>query len=205
MGWPTEDVDLTTTLSGENQSDDWIAVESGATQRSVVLAGKNDQLIGLIGEVGHYLKRIKAVVTTSANSQVVIKDGTPTAAITSATHASTACTTTVINTATITAALATNQYAGYILRIAGQARRIVSHPSTAGNAVAALTLDHALSAIPGTAITFTIDDFSNVYELLPAGMAVGTYEILIEERATGPGWRITTDSGVSVIATGKFS
>lgn len=71
-GYP---VNLTTLLSGENQSVGAIEVIDGGGEYETVAASQTNQVLGTIGAVGDYLGRLVCVVSTAATAQVQIKDG----------------------------------------------------------------------------------------------------------------------------------
>jgi hypothetical protein len=71
-GYP---VNLTTLLSGENQSVGALEVIDGGGEYETVAASQTNQVLGTIGAVGDYLGRLVCVVSTAATAQVQIKDG----------------------------------------------------------------------------------------------------------------------------------
>lgn len=76
-GYP---VNLTTLLSGENQSVGALEVIDGGGEYEVVLANTGSfQTLGTIGAAGDYLGRLVCVVTTTTTAQVQIRDGLGTA------------------------------------------------------------------------------------------------------------------------------
>ena len=194
-----------TTAAGENITFDWQKTEAGATQYRNILPGQVDQVLGSIGAPSDYLKRILAVVTNSAASRVVLKEGTPSPKKTINTHGSTASTTTVLNTAINVDSVIADQYKDHMVRVAGGPyRKILTHPAFAAGVVNSFTLDVALPAAPAVNVAIVIEFPEYVMEILPIGAPVGTNGILIENHCGGNGWRISTDTSVSVRASGDF-
>jgi hypothetical protein len=191
-------------ISGEDPVNDVMKVVSGGSMYENLLGSQSDAVLGTTGAVGDYLERLVVKIFTSANSAVSLKDGTPAASVTSTTHASTASTTTVINSAIISGTITTDQYVGYLLRINGAVRRITANNSGTG-AVHAFTLDHALPSAPSTSVAFTIETYGLSFEILPAGAPVGTQILNLGLKSLYGAWSISTDSGVSVLACGKFT
>lgn len=199
-------INLGSLISGEDPNNSWLGTADGASQYVTSRSGLSDRVLGSTGSFGDYLKSVVVVVNSSANSQVILKDGAPTTLLSSGvTHASTASTTTVISSSINTSAITVNQYAGYILRIAGQARRIVSNPASAAGSVNAFTLDHALQAVPGLGVAFSVESIGQSFELIPTGVPAGTYSIPLGLKSANGGWKVTTDIGVTLVATGKFT
>lgn len=196
---------LDTQLAGENLTFDWQKQEAGATQGRNTLPGRTDQVIGSIGGQSDYLKRVLCPVSNSAASRVVLKEGNPAPKKTLTTHASTASTTTVLNTAINVESVVADQYKDHLVRVdGGRYSKILTHAAFAANAVNSYTLDEALPVAPGTGKTIVIEFPEWVAEILPNGAPVQTHIIPIERHCTGPGWRISTNTGVGAISSGDF-
>ena len=71
-GYP---VNLTTLISGENQSLGALEVIDGVGDYETVAASQTDQVLGSTGAAGDYLGKLICVVATAATAQVQIKDG----------------------------------------------------------------------------------------------------------------------------------
>lgn len=196
---------LGTKLAGENTDFDWTKQEAGAIERRNVLPGQTDVVLGSIGASTDYLKRVSAVVSSSAASRVVIKDGLPSPKKALTTHASTASTTTTLNTAINTEAVTADQFKDHLVRVGtGPYRKILTHSAYAAGVVNSYNLDVALPAAPGTNVAIVIEFPDLVWEILPVGAAVDTHPLLIEQHCTGAGWRLSTDTGVSTFNNGDF-
>jgi hypothetical protein len=194
-----------TLAAGENQDRDWQAVANGADQVLAVQSGMLDTLLGVTGAAGDFLHHLDVYITDSTKSQVVIRDGVTAPSLSLITHASTASTTTVINTATNPAAVTADQYKGSLLKVGGEYRRILTHTAFAANAVNTYTLDRALSAAPGTGVAFVIEDRRYVWELIPNGMTAAAMQWDCQFRSYQAGWRLTTEAGVRLRAVGDFT
>jgi hypothetical protein len=194
-----------TLAAGENQDRDWQAVANGADQVLSVQSGMLDALLGVTGAAGDFLHHVDVYITDSTKSQVVIRDGVTAPSLSLTTHASTASTTTVINTATNPAAVTADQYKGSLLKVGGEYRRILTHTAFAANAVNTYTLDRALSAAPGTGVAFVIEDRRYVWELIPNGMTAAAMQWDCQFRSYQAGWRLTTEAGVRLRAVGDFT
>lgn len=198
-------VKMDTMLAGETPDKDWIKVESGAGMNKTVLSGKVDFPLGSIGAAGDYLKRINAVVTNSATSRVVMKEGLPLPKKQINTHGATASTTTTLNTAINPDAVVADQYKDHLVRVGTSGyRKILSHAAFAAGVVNAYTLDVALSAAPAVNTPIYIENPDLVIEVLPNGVTVDTHPILVERYCAGPGWRISTEATVSAFCSGDF-
>jgi hypothetical protein len=66
---------LSELITGENQSLGALEVIDGVGEYETVAASQTDQVLGATGAAGDYLHRLICVVSTAANSQVQIKDG----------------------------------------------------------------------------------------------------------------------------------
>jgi hypothetical protein len=75
-GYP---VNLTTLITGENQSLGALEVIDGVGDYETVAASQTNQVLGGTGAAGDYLGRLICVVATAATAQVQIKDGSLTA------------------------------------------------------------------------------------------------------------------------------
>jgi hypothetical protein len=71
-GYP---VNLTTLISGENQSLGVLEVIDGVGDYETVAASQTNQVLGGTGAAGDYLGKLVCVVSTAATAQVQIKDG----------------------------------------------------------------------------------------------------------------------------------
>lgn len=192
--------------AGENLTFDWQKSEAGATDPGgTVLPGAVDQLLGSVGAVTDYLKRLNAVVSSGTDSRVVLKEGNPIPKKSLTTHASTPSTTTVLNTAVNTEAVFANQFRDHLVRVgAGPYRKILTHPAFAANVVNSYTLDQALDVAPGTGVAIVIENPTMVFEYLPLGATVTTHPLMVERHCRGEGWRVSTGLTVSCVPTGDF-
>lgn len=75
-GYP---VNLTTLISGENQSLGALEVIDGVGEYETVAASQTNQVLGSTGAAGDYLGKLICVVATAATAQVQIKDGSESA------------------------------------------------------------------------------------------------------------------------------
>lgn len=184
--------------------------------------GSNGQVLGITGAPGDYLDKLVMAVFTSTQSRVTLQDvsapsftntGTGTA-FTSVTVCNFG-TTTAFTNAQMIALL--DQYlicsvtltgvTGNVL-IARQITGVAIGPGTTPNFNVILTLDTlTVNGIAATAIATTAGQafISPLIQILPASTAVGTYDYYFHMKSKYGGWRLFTDSGVSVLATGKFT
>jgi hypothetical protein len=70
---------VTSQLYGENPLLGALGVYEGPSEYENVAASQSNQVIGAVGGVGDYLKRLVCIVSTAATAQVQLKDGSGTA------------------------------------------------------------------------------------------------------------------------------
>lgn len=221
MGWPTDDVNLLTKLAGENQDDDWMASEDGATQGYHIVPTPTasggdmptERVLGQVGDVGDYLKDVHIQVANNTNAAVYLSQDGDAALSSGTVGTAPSGTTTVAVTASANFTATANQHRGRIIKITfiptgGAAaislkRRITAHGAFAATTALSFTVTHAVPA--GAAITAWQLEPASSYEVTPYNTPVGSFTRHFGERSVYGAWRINCDSGVDVHITGKFS
>ena len=66
---------LASLLSGEDQQNSVLRVQTGGPHYETVAASQSDQALGATGAAGDYLGRLVLIVSTAATAAVSIKDG----------------------------------------------------------------------------------------------------------------------------------
>lgn len=199
-------VAIGTLWAGEDQQRGWGRMVNGASQGKTVRSAQTDFAIAnTAGAIGDYLRAVRVSVNTSANSQVIVKDGiSPTALISTLTVAAGSTASSIV-TSTNAAAVTADQYKDCIIKVGTTYRRILTHGAFSGGTANTYTLDHALSATPANGTAIRIEDPQFVFELVAAASPVGPQTVIIDERCTGSGWFISTDTGVIARAVGSFT
>lgn len=213
-------VGLSTLISGEDQTNNWLQTADGGWQYynvdppsiGGITSPNTNKILGTAGAAGDYLKTLVLNVVSNTTSAVYLTDGVGTNQLSGTAGTNPPGTTTLTVTATATTAAA-NAYAGSIVSVtytptSGAStvfkRRIVSHAAFAAATSLAFTVTHALPA--GATITaWAVEPALTSFEVVPYNMAVGVYTLPLGIKSTVGGWRLSTDSGVLVLATGKFT
>lgn len=188
------------------------AVASATIGLAWPFAYNADQVLGTTGDVGDYLKCLLVTVRDPNFSQVILRDGDGADTLSMLTHGSTACLTNAIVTQSSFSGTA-SLYNGQIFRISYQPtgynaafsikRKVVGHTTGASST---LFLDHPLPSVPGTAVACYLEAAQPVaYEVVPNGLAAGTYMIPVGMRSVNGAWKVSVDIGVQVVAVGFFS
>lgn len=198
-------VETDTLMAGENQRLDVLQTISGASERWPVESGQVDYLLGMVGNAGDYLDRVDVFITEAAKSQIVLRDGITAPVLSATTHAATASTTTVINTAINAAAVTANQFRGCLMKVGSEYRRVLAHAAFAAGVVNQYTLDRALSAAPGLSAAIAIEDRRYVFELAPTNTLTSGTQFRVQYDSKQAGLRISTESGVYLAAFGDFT
>lgn len=231
---------LYTLLSGEDQTNNWLATANGANQyyyfKSLnvtatlgpdtttfgTVNGSNGLVLGVTGAPGDYLDKLVMSVFVSTQSRVTLQDvsaptltstGTGTA-FTSVTVCNFGTTTSYTNAQMIAligqyliCSVTLTGVTGSVL-IARQITGVAIGPGTTPNFNVILTVDTlTVNTIAATGIATTAGQafISPLIQIMPTGVTVGTYDYYFHTKSKYGGWRIFTDSGVSVLATGKFT
>lgn len=184
--------------------------------------GGNGRLIGIAGAAGDYLERLVCSVHEAVNSRVLLQDhsaatlistgaatwssGTPTAF----TFAHSAAAASIADTLIGQYLIATYTLNGVPVLLA---RVITDVPTVTANTSYVLTIDaptiksgSGATLTPTAAVTTAATHFiAPLIKVLGANEPVGVKQVSIQAKSKYGGWRIHTDSGVSVIAIGKFS
>lgn len=213
-------VALSALISGEDQLNNWLQIADGAwqyynvdpVQIGGILSPNTNRILGNVGAVGDYIKSLVLNVTSNTASAVYLQDGIGTNQLSGSAGTNPTGNTTLAVTASSTTAAA-NAYAGSIATVTytptggGSTtfkRRIVSHAAFSAATALSFTVTHNLPA--GATITaWTVEPASTSFELVPPTMAVGIYTLPLGLKSTLGGWRLSIDSGVLVLATGKFT
>lgn len=208
-------------LSGEDQTNQWLAVVKGAFQSYRVIplgtAGGtmpvSDKILGIGGAIGDFLDKFVLSVSSNTNAAVYIRDGSALDVASGTTGTNPAGTTTLAVTASAAQTWTTNQYANYIVRVtytptSGVSttikRKIASHAAVAASTAITFILSHAIPA--GATITaWGLEPIASSWEVVPYNTPVGIYSIPIEKKSTLGAFKVSVDLGVQVEATGKFS
>ncbi len=229
----TAATDLNTLLSGEDQVNNWLGVTNAAssyqyhkglvagdTTTHGTLNGSNGVLLGAVGAANDYLSNLAIAVSTSAQSRVALQDVASVNYTSAGTGTAFTSATTVnfgVSSAPSAAQLASmvDQFLVCTVTIGTSqvqvARKIlaaVAGPGTSPNFNVTLTLDSL--TVAGTAATAMASTAGQAFitpliEILPAGAPIGTISLPLNMRSKFGGWRIFVDTGVSVIATGRFA
>jgi hypothetical protein len=220
-------------LSGEDQANDWLKVVTGAngyvtfrptlpgdTTTYGIANGSLGQPVSATGVSGDYLERVILSVSNPSNSRTFLQDGNVYNYTSAGTGTAFTNTTTVnfgMGSTALTATQAlplVNQFLIATYTVLGfqvlLARRILAATATAGsspNLYTTLTIDSA--TVAGAAATAMVTTagaafISPLLEILPTG-AQGSDSLQLTMRSVNGGWRVFTDSGVSVVLVGRFS
>ena len=178
----------------------------------------NGLLIGSVGAAGDYLDKVTAIVTNT-NSRVMLQD------ISAVSYTASGTGTAFTNTTTVNFGVSAAQTSTQLALMVGQyfictatvgttvlvARKIlgaVNGPGTTPNFNVTLTIEAlSVNGVSATTISTTASQsfIAPLIELVPVSTTNGTYTFPLQMKSKYMGWRLFHDSGVSVIATGKFS
>jgi len=225
--------ELNSLISGEDQVNNWLQVANGASAyqyvRGAVLGdtttygainGSNGVLIGTAGAAGDYLAQLTAIVATSAQSRIALQDVASVSYTSSGTGTAFTSATAInfgVTAAQTTAQLAamvgqflicTATVSGVSVLVARKITAAVAGPGTTPNFNVTLTVDTlTVNGVAATAIDTTAGRafISPLIEILPASAPVGPITIPLNIKSKYAGFRVFADSGVSVIATGRFA
>jgi hypothetical protein len=221
-GGGTLPVSLDTLISGEDQAKGWLKVADGATQmyhsEPTPTATGGDMptelALGAAGAAGDYLKTLIVSVSSATNAAVyLVQDGQASLTSGGSGTALAAAGTSVTLTATAAFTATQNAHKGRILTLTytptgGAApikfrRRVTAHAAFTAATTLTFTVSHNLPA-GGTIGTWTLEGTGS-FELVPYNTPVGLTRLELGMVSTYGGWKINSDSGVSVTAIGKFS
>lgn len=196
-----------TLAAGEVQDRDYQKTLNAASGGRGVPSGANDALLGTVGGAGDYLKRINYSTKAAGSSQVVARDGLVAPVLAINTHATTASTTTVINTAINPTAVTANQFRDCLVKVGTEYRHIEPHAAFAAGVVNAFTVDRAFSVAPGVGVAVAILDRNFAFEAVPHGLAAGASGFVDIDRACrNNAWYVATADGVRLPSvTGDFT
>ena len=221
-------------LSGEDQLYNWLEVVNAAngylnfrpltvgdTATYGAVNGLVGQLVGMAGGAsGDMLSKVLISVASTSASRVMLQDGNvPT--ISSSGTGTAFINATSINFGTGSTALTATQALAYVgqfligtftvsgtsVLLARKIQAATATAGTAGNLYTVLTVDTlSVAGVAATAMSTTASQacIQSLVEILPVGSS-GSDCLTLDIRSINGGWRIFTDSGVSVTLIGRFS
>jgi len=219
---------MTTLISGEDQTNDWLKVADGAfdyesliplpTTGSLLTLPLTNQVLGATGAAGDYLKSLLVTIgaTSPTDAGVYLTDGNPTnhtSGISGATFQGVTAGTPLALTATSNFTVTANQLAGCILTLSytptnGSAvtmkRKITGHAAVSGATAFAPTLSSATPA-GATLTAWTVEPVTASMEILPPDMPKGVYNIPLGIESMFGGWKLSIGTQAQVIANGNFT
>lgn len=217
----TNPVTLNSLISGEDQTNDWMQVASGANQYYSVIpavqatsgtASPKTQTLGIVGAAGDYLKSLVLTVSAATDSYVYLQDGNASPVMSGTTSTAPSGTTTFAATASAAQTAAINAYANYVLTITyiptgGSSitikRKVISHAAVSASTAVSFVVDVAIPA-GASATAWSLEQLS-AFQIMPYNQPVGTYQFVFDTKSTLGGWKLSIGSTVTALATGKFS